>query len=162
MPEQLSGITLGSDHLYPGPCPGLWVQALGSTNSFSDPSTTSTLSSWFYLVYLIWYFYLSLKFVMWIVKQKIEIIRKFFLNRDRERERLREREREREREWERGKGRKEIVEPKVKKHYPPLWDWRGRWFSSKILPSKSVRTSMSSMYLSIILSVSNVGIPDCY
>ena len=27
---------------------------------------------WFYLVCLIWYFYLSVKFVMWIVKQKIE------------------------------------------------------------------------------------------
>ena len=40
-------------------------------NSFSDPSTTSTLSSWFYLVYLIWCYYLSLKFAMWIVKQKI-------------------------------------------------------------------------------------------
>ena len=37
-----------------------------------DPCTTSTLSSWFYLVYLIWYYYLSVKFVLWIVKQKIE------------------------------------------------------------------------------------------
>ena len=42
------------------------------TNSFSDPSTTSLLSSWFYLVYMIWYYYLSVKFVRRIVKQKIE------------------------------------------------------------------------------------------
>ena len=42
------------------------------TNSFSDSSTTSMLCSWFYLVYLIWYYYLLVTFVMWIVKQKIE------------------------------------------------------------------------------------------
>ena len=52
--------------------PWAWVWALVTTNSFSDPSTTSLLSWWFYLVYLIWYYYLSGKFVMWIVKQKIE------------------------------------------------------------------------------------------
>ena len=40
--------------------------------SFLGPSTTSTPSSLFYLVYLIWYYYLSVKFVMWIVKLKIE------------------------------------------------------------------------------------------
>ena len=45
------------------------------TNSFSDPSTTSMLYSWFYLV---WYYYLSVKFVMWIVKQKIENKRNLF------------------------------------------------------------------------------------
>ena len=50
----------------------LWVQALVMTNSFSDTSKTSMFSSWFYLVYLIWYYYLSVKFVMWIVKMKIE------------------------------------------------------------------------------------------
>ena len=49
--------------------------SLGDDKLFLDPSTTSTLSSWFYLVYLIWYYYLSLKFVIWIVKQKIEIER---------------------------------------------------------------------------------------
>ena len=41
-------------------------------DSFLDPSKTSMLSSWLYLVYLIWYYYLSVKFVMWIVKQKME------------------------------------------------------------------------------------------
>ena len=54
------------------PCPEPWFQALVTTNSFSDPSTTSTHSSWFCVVYLIWYYYLSVKFLMWIVKQKIE------------------------------------------------------------------------------------------
>ena len=53
-----------------------WVAA----NSFLDPSTTSMLYLWFYLVYLVWYYYLSVKFVMWIVKQKIENKRNFFLN----------------------------------------------------------------------------------
>ena len=42
---------------------GCEFEALVTTYSFSDPSTTSTLSSWFYLVYLIWYYYLSIKFV---------------------------------------------------------------------------------------------------
>ena len=46
--------------------------SIGDDKLFSDPSTTSTLYSWFYLVYLIQYSYLSVKFVMWIVKQKIE------------------------------------------------------------------------------------------
>ena len=46
--------------------------SLGDNKIFSFPSTRSTLSSWFYLVYLIWYYYLCVKFVMWIVKQKIE------------------------------------------------------------------------------------------
>ena len=63
---------------YTVPCPGLWVQASVMTNSFLDPSTTSTLSSWFCLVYLIWYYYLSVKFVKWILKQKIEIRRNLF------------------------------------------------------------------------------------
>ena len=57
----------------------LWVQALVMTNSFSDTSKTSMFSSWFYLVYLIWYYYLSVKFVMWIVKQKIENKRNLFV-----------------------------------------------------------------------------------
>ena len=43
-----------------------WRQTLFQTQA------TSMLSSWLYLVYLIWYYYLSVKFVMWIVKQKIE------------------------------------------------------------------------------------------
>ena len=60
----LSGITLGSYHRCTAPCPGPWVQALGTTNSFWDPITTSMLYSWFYLVYLIWY--------VLFVKQKIE------------------------------------------------------------------------------------------
>ena len=47
---------------------------------FLDPSTISTLSSWFYLVYLIWYYYLSVKFAMWIVKQKIENKQTFLKN----------------------------------------------------------------------------------
>ena len=42
---------------------GCEFEALVTTYSFSDPSTTSTLSSWFYLVYLIWYYYLYIKFV---------------------------------------------------------------------------------------------------
>ena len=42
-----------------------------------DPSTTSML--WFYLVYLIQYCYLSVKFVMRIVKQKIENKRSLYL-----------------------------------------------------------------------------------
>ena len=46
--------------------------------TLSDPSTTSMLSSWFYLAYLIWYYYLSVKFVMRIVKQKIESRRNLF------------------------------------------------------------------------------------
>ena len=61
------------------PCPGPWIQASVTTNSFLDPSTTSMLYSWLYLVYLIWYYYLSVKFVIWIVKQKIENKRNLFL-----------------------------------------------------------------------------------
>ena len=49
-----------------------------TTNSFLDPSTTSMLSSWFNLVYLIWYYYLSVKFAMWIMKQKTENEQKKF------------------------------------------------------------------------------------
>ena len=58
--------------------PGLWVRALVTSNSFSDPSTKSMLYSWFYLICLIWYYYLSVKFVMWIVKQKVENKRNLF------------------------------------------------------------------------------------
>ena len=54
-------------------CPGPWVQALVMTNFLSDPSTTSILFSWFFLVYLIQYCYLVVKFVMWIVIQKLKI-----------------------------------------------------------------------------------------
>ena len=57
-PEKLSGITFGSYHWYIEPCPGPWVQASLTTNSFLDTSTTSTLYSWFYLLYLIWYYLL--------------------------------------------------------------------------------------------------------
>ena len=56
-------VSLGSDHQYAAPYPGPQVQALVTTNSFLDPSTTSMLSSWFYLVDLIWYYHLSVKFV---------------------------------------------------------------------------------------------------
>ena len=76
----LSGITLSSDHWYAAPCPGPWVWASVMTNSFSDPSTISMLSSWFYLVCLIWYYYFYVKFVMWIVKQKIENKRNLLKN----------------------------------------------------------------------------------
>ena len=47
--------------------------SLGDDRLFLDPSTTSMLSSWFYLVYLIWYYYFSVKFVMWIVNRKLKI-----------------------------------------------------------------------------------------
>ena len=66
-------------------CPGPWVQASMTSNSFLDPSTTSMLYLWFYLVCLIWYYYLSVKFVMWIVKQKIENKRNLFLLKTRRR-----------------------------------------------------------------------------
>ena len=46
---------------------------LGDNKLFFGPM----LSTWFYLVHLIWYYYLSVKFVMWIVKPKIEIKRFF-------------------------------------------------------------------------------------
>ena len=75
----LNSCTLGSDHWYVVPCPGPWVRGSVTTNSVLDPSTTFTLSSWFYWVYLIWCYYLSVKFVVWIVKQNIENIRCFFL-----------------------------------------------------------------------------------
>ena len=52
--------------------PWVGVRASVMTNSFLDPSTTPKISSWYYQVYLIWYYYLYVKFVMWIVKQKIE------------------------------------------------------------------------------------------
>ena len=81
-PVWLSGITLGSEYWHAAPCSGPWVWALGITNSFSYPSTSCMLSSWFYLVCLIWYYYLSVKFVMWIVKQKIENKQNLFLKRD--------------------------------------------------------------------------------
>ena len=42
------------------------------TNSLLDSITTSTLFSWFHLVYFIWYCFLSVKIFIWIVKQKIE------------------------------------------------------------------------------------------
>ena len=69
-PELLSGITLGSDHqLVCCAMPWAVSSSLDDDKLFLDPSTTSMLSSWFYLI---WYYYLSVKFVMWIVKQKIE------------------------------------------------------------------------------------------
>ena len=49
--------------------------SLGDDKLFLDPNTISKLYSWFYLV---WYYYLSVKFVMWIVKQKIENKRYLF------------------------------------------------------------------------------------
>ena len=71
VPRLLRGVILGSEHWYP-------VSALGREfepcdyKLFLDPSTTSALSSWFYFVNLIWHYYVSVKFVMWIVKQEIE------------------------------------------------------------------------------------------
>ena len=53
--------------------------SLGDNKLFLDPSTTSTLYSLFYLVNLIQYYYLSVKFVIWIVKQKIENKRNLFV-----------------------------------------------------------------------------------
>ena len=55
-------------------CAMPWAMSLslGDNKLFLDPSTTSMLSSWFYLVYLFWFYYLSVKFVMWILKQKLE------------------------------------------------------------------------------------------
>ena len=45
--------------------PWAMSSSLSYDNLFLDPSTTSTLSSWLYLVYLIRYYYLSVKFLMW-------------------------------------------------------------------------------------------------
>ena len=70
---KLSGITLASEHRYAAPYPGPWVHNSMTTNSLSNPRTTSTLLSWFCLV--IWFdtvICLSNKFVMWIVKLKIK------------------------------------------------------------------------------------------
>ena len=72
--EWSSHSTLNIGMLRPGP----WVRASVTSNSFSVPSTTSMLYSWFYLICLIRYYYLSVKFVMWIVKQKIENKRNLF------------------------------------------------------------------------------------
>ena len=58
--------------------PWAMSSSLGDIKLFF-PSTTSMLYSWFYLVCLIWYYYLSVKFVMWIVKQKIENKRNLFI-----------------------------------------------------------------------------------
>ena len=64
-----------------GHCAILWAvsSSLHDDKFFLDPSTTSTFYSRFYFVYLVWYYYLSVKFVMWIVKQKIENKRNLFL-----------------------------------------------------------------------------------
>ena len=65
-------------------CPGPWVWASLMTNSFLNPSTTSTLSSWFYLDYLIGYFILLSNFSceLWNRKLKINKIyfKKLFMN----------------------------------------------------------------------------------
>ena len=61
-----------------GDMPWAMSSSLSDGKLFLDPSTTSKLYSWFYLVCLIWYYYLSVKFVMWIVKQKIENKRNLF------------------------------------------------------------------------------------
>ena len=45
---------------------------LGDDKLFIGPRETSILFSWFYLVYMIWRYYLSVKLVMLIVKQKIQ------------------------------------------------------------------------------------------
>ena len=43
---------------------------LGDDKLFIGPKNNINAFSWFYLVYLIWYHYLSVQFVTWIVKQK--------------------------------------------------------------------------------------------
>ena len=48
------------------------IQKLGDDKLFIGPKHNIYAFSWFYLVYLIWYYYLCVKFAMWIVKQKIE------------------------------------------------------------------------------------------
>ena len=45
---------------------------LGDNKLFIGPKHNIYALSYYYLVYLIWCHYLSVKFVMWIVKQKIE------------------------------------------------------------------------------------------
>ena len=50
---------------------------LGDNKLFIGPKHKIYAFSLFYLVNLIWYYYLSVKFVMWIVKQKIENKQKF-------------------------------------------------------------------------------------
>ena len=51
---------------------GPWVQASVMTNYFSDPSTTSTLYSWFLLDLFDLILLFACQIFMWIVKQKIE------------------------------------------------------------------------------------------
>ena len=72
-PGYLSGITLGSEHWLTASCPGLCIEASVTINTFSDPSKTSMLLSWFYLVYLIWcyYLYVNLSCELWNRKLKI-------------------------------------------------------------------------------------------
>ena len=62
---------------------GMLYHALG--HEFDEPWWQQTLFwtqaqhlhfLWFNLVYLIWYYYFSVKFVMWIVKQKIDFFKK--------------------------------------------------------------------------------------
>ena len=45
---------------------------LGDNKLFIGPKQNTYNFSWFYLVYLIKYNFLCVKFIMWIVKQKIE------------------------------------------------------------------------------------------
>ena len=61
-------------------CLDSWVVShsalnIGTLSREFEPQWRQTLllSIWFYLVYLIWYYYVSVKFVMWIVKQKISL-----------------------------------------------------------------------------------------
>ena len=56
-----------------------WTSVRYALGHEFEPRWHQMLYSWFYLVCLIWYYYLSVKFVMWIVKQKIENKRNLFL-----------------------------------------------------------------------------------
>ena len=57
-----------------------WAErlSLGDNNLFFGPKHNIYTFFMILLVYLIWYYYLSVKFVMWIVKQKIENKRNLF------------------------------------------------------------------------------------
>ena len=52
--------------------PWAMSSSLGDDKLFFGPKQNNYAFFTIILVYLIWYYYLSVKFVMWIVKQKIE------------------------------------------------------------------------------------------
>ena len=61
-------------------CAMPWAVSLSLSDNklFLGPKHIIYIYSWFYFVYLVWYYYLSVKFVMWIVKRKIENKRNLF------------------------------------------------------------------------------------